>query len=1311
MISPPRMRLFLTLFFLTLLVAEGFTQIVINEVDADQSGTDAAEFVELFGPANASLDGLVLVFFNGNGDVSYEAFDLDGLQLDGDGFFVVCGDAANVANCDLDVSPNTNLVQNGADAVALYTADAADFPNGTAPTATDLIDALVYDTDDTDDSGLLDVLTPGQAQINEDGNNAASSESNSRFPDGGSPQVTTSYTQLAPTPGASNTGMSMGSEVVINEFVANHTGSDTHEFVEIFGQPSTDYSDLMIVQLEGDSEDNPGLVDTFYPVGSTDGDGYWTTGFLNNEIGNGTKTLLLVENFTGMAGADLDSDDDGILDTTPWDEILDSVGIDEEDLGDHTYGEVTLLAMFDGMSFTPGGASRIPNGIDTNAVGDWRRNAFNGVGLPGFFGELLAGEAANTPLAINSTEPPPPPPAARINEFVANHVGADTHEFIEIFGDADTDYSALRILIVAGDAGGNPGVIADVLIPGTTDIGGFWRTGFMSDMMDDGSLSLLLVTEFTGMASDDLDSDDDGVRDSQPWTLLLDSVAVDGGGLNDRVYSGTILGAGFDGMGMVPGGASRIPNGQDSDAQADWIRNDFDGEGLPGFSGTLAAGEALNTPGSYNAEQETGGNDALINELVADHTGDDDHEFLEIFGQADTNYSHLWIVQLEGDTEDNPGRVDTLHQAGVTDADGFWYSGFMQNLLGNGSKTLLLVEGFSGALDADLDAGDDGVLDSEPWTTLVDAIAIGDNDGGDVTYAGFVLTPGFDGGIFTVGGASRIPNGSDTDTSADWVRNDFFGAGLPGFTGNLDPGEALNTPNIENTDQLPPGTDARLSEFVANHVGADSHEFVEIFGEPMVPYDTTFVLVINGNAGLNPGRVDQVFQCGMTDSDGFWASGFQADLLDDGSITLLVVEDFSGMQGDDLDSDDNGVLDSEPWSLLQDAVAVDDGDGGDFVYSSVVLGAGVRGGSGHPGGASRYPYGTDTDTAADWRMNDFDGAGLPGFSGSLTSGEAYNTPARVNTVGAMDYFAGVDTSGPAALRASLHDRIDDHVKFPYTSSFTDTWDVLELADEDPLDNSSILSIYKNAPYIKQGGGNDFYNREHTWPKSFGFPDDEPDAYPYTDAHHLMLADSSYNSQRSNLAYGNCNAGCNEATTQLYNGQGGGAGVYPGNSNWFTGSGGTGSYEVWVDRRGDIARALFYLDLRYEGGVHGITGFAEPDLVLTDDTGLINTFGDNTTGTAHMGRLSVLLGWHLEDPVDALEQARNETVYAFQGNRNPFVDHPEWVDCLFNGDCPGGLPQCGLTLLAQWISGVSPCAPGTLDVRDYIGIVNGTCQCE
>jgi len=265
------------------------------------------------------------------------------------------------------------------------------------------------------------------------------------------------------------------------------------------------------------------------------------------------------------------------------------------------------------------------------------------------------------------------------------------------------------------------------------------------------------------------------------------------------------------------------------------------------------------------------------------------------------------------------------------------------------------------------------------------------------------------------------------------------------------------------------------------------------------------------------------------------------------------------------------------------------------------------------------------------------------------------------------YYDSVDTSHAATLRSTLHEVIDDHTRFPYTSGDTDTWDILELADENPANPGQIVDLYRNASYAKQGGGNSFYNREHTWPNSYGFPDDSGSNSAYTDCHQLFLCDDSYNGLRGSKPFDTCSGGCSEAATS-----GGGSGTYPGQSNWYAGAGASGAWETWSGRRGDVARALLYLDVRYEGGVHGVTAAAEPDLILTNDRGLIagSQTGSNES-VAYMGLLSTLLAWHAEDPVDAREIARNDVVHGFQGNRNPFIDHPEWVECLFGGACAPG----------------------------------------
>ncbi len=270
------------------------------------------------------------------------------------------------------------------------------------------------------------------------------------------------------------------------------------------------------------------------------------------------------------------------------------------------------------------------------------------------------------------------------------------------------------------------------------------------------------------------------------------------------------------------------------------------------------------------------------------------------------------------------------------------------------------------------------------------------------------------------------------------------------------------------------------------------------------------------------------------------------------------------------------------------------------------------------------------------------------------------------------YYDAADTSTPTALRSSLHGIINNGIKIPYTSSSTDTWDVEEAGCEDPNNSNQILDLYLNASYPKYGGGNTDYNREHVWAKSYGFPNDGATNYPYTDCHHLFLCDSGYNSSRSNKPFRNANASATEKPTVFNNGVGGGTGVYPGNSNWTSGSFTQGTWEVWNDRRGDIARAMFYMDVRYEGGNHPGTSNPEPDLILTDNEALIEASNTGANeSVAYMGMLSVLLQWNQEDPVDAKEMLHNDVVYSFQGNRNPFVDHPEWIDCVFGSTCGGG----------------------------------------
>lgn len=292
--------------------------------------------------------------------------------------------------------------------------------------------------------------------------------------------------------------------------------------------------------------------------------------------------------------------------------------------------------------------------------------------------------------------------------------------------------------------------------------------------------------------------------------------------------------------------------------------------------------------------------------------------------------------------------------------------------------------------------------------------------------------------------------------------------------------------------------------------------------------------------------------------------------------------------------------------------------------------------------------------------------GSGGSLNSLTYQAVDPTPGLANSLCPIgEYYATADDTDATTLRNSLHEIIDDHIPANYTSgpSSFNTWEMLSFADEDPTmadcpnndPNETIeyvRMVYKNNAYCFKGGGQQDYNREHTWPQSYGFSSGAlgDNNTARTDGHHLMMSDVTYNGNRGNLYFDNCSSGCTEDVTIANHGQGG-----PGITNKYDAN----SYEVWDFRKGDIARAMFYMDVRYAGDVSG-----EVDLQLTDNAGQIST------GAPYMGLLSVLLEWHEADPVDDIERDRNERIYSYQENRNPFIDHPEWVECIFvnGGEC-------------------------------------------
>lgn len=224
------------------------------------------------------------------------------------------------------------------------------------------------------------------------------------------------------------------------------------------------------------------------------------------------------------------------------------------------------------------------------------------------------------------------------------------------------------------------------------------------------------------------------------------------------------------------------------------------------------------------------------------------------------------------------------------------------------------------------------------------------------------------------------------------------------------------------------------------------------------------------------------------------------------------------------------------------------------------------------------------------------------------------------------YYDGTDGQTGDALKATLHNIIDNHHEYSY-NNLRDF--LLRETDEDPNNSNNVILLYTGRSQAKNtfGGGANDWNREHVWAKSHGdFGTSKPCG---TDAHHIRPTDASVNSHRGNLDFDEGGTPLDEAPGCKKDGD---------------------SFEPRDEVKGDVARMIFYMATRYEGGS------GEPDLEVVDRV--------NTSPSPEHGKLQKLLDWNMMDPPDAFEINRNEVIYSYQENRNPFIDHPEFVEYIW-----------------------------------------------
>ncbi|PCH67083.1 MAG: hypothetical protein COC06_11840, partial [Bacteroidales bacterium] len=206
-----------------------------------------------------------------------------------------------------------------------------------------------------------------------------------------------------------------------------------------------------------------------------------------------------------------------------------------------------------------------------------------------------------------------------------------------------------------------------------------------------------------------------------------------------------------------------------------------------------------------------------------------------------------------------------------------------------------------------------------------------------------------------------------------------------------------------------------------------------------------------------------------------------------------------------------------------------------------------------------------------------------------------------------DYYSSAVGFNGSTLREHIHTIIETGAE---AHSYSTVWDMCADGDQNPKNSAQVWQMYIEEGIAKTAhvSGSTGWNREHTWAKShggFGTANG-----PGTDGHHLRATDAQANNARGSRDFGNDSPG----------------------------------YTPPKSARGDVARMIFYMATRWE--------------MTVDDQ------CKETESAARHGKLSDLLKWHEEDPVDPYEVRRNNVIYGYQHNRNPFIDHPELVQYIF-----------------------------------------------
>ena len=286
-----------------------------------------------------------------------------------------------------------------------------------------------------------------------------------------------------------------------------------------------------------------------------------------------------------------------------------------------------------------------------------------------------------------------------------------------------------------------------------------------------------------------------------------------------------------------------------------------------------------------------------------------------------------------------------------------------------------------------------------------------------------------------------------------------------------------------------------------------------------------------------------------------------------------------------------------------------------------------------------------TTLASGASFNNTDSTAFTLGSGSGDGGGTNPTP--------TGYYVTAQGLSGYALKTELYNIIKDHNAQGYSA----IWNFYDSSARDKYfeNDNSILDMYSEKPngsdsynytavsdqcgnYSGEGG---CYNREHSFPKSWFGGTIEP---MNSDVHHIYATDGYVNSKRSNFPFGEVASASFTSTNGSKLGSAASSLNYSGTV-----------FEPIDEFKGDFARAYFYMATRYEN----VIGTWQTK--TTSSNAVLN---GSSNQVFESWVVAMLLDWHNSDPVSQMELDRNQAAFEFQGNRNPYIDHPEFVEMIW-----------------------------------------------